>query len=205
MRRILPVLSVLCLAISGAFAQSEPPSSSDTTIIKQDDGNALMWEVPAKVTPPSRAAKQDAQRIREQAQMNQAEIMQDVQSKNTLPPMDNGMAPGAMMSPYVPFSTVPSPGFNVTGRTWTPFRVRDFSYGGTSQSFGAPMFSGVEVPTPMFGYPTGGVPVQLPVPVPGVQPWPANNTMPNRQPNLQSAPSPSLAVPRQNTLLPESD
>lgn len=210
MRKLLPLLALSVATTAGvaAFADPAPTSSTapaDTAVIKQPNGEALMWEVPAKQPSKPKPVSQEEQRKIDQAVYNEASYMQQAAQQNILPPPGDGTAPGAITPPYLPYSTVPGGPYNFSGNSWTPFNNRSYSYGGNSQSFGAPMFYGNEIPNPALaypaGYPLGGAPI-LPLARPA-NPGAAQTSTP--PPAIPSTQPQGLAVPRKTILLPDND
>jgi hypothetical protein len=208
MPKILFALCALAIAAPAALADPVPVEPTDKPVIKQESGDTLMWEVPEKNTKPKAVSPEEQQKI-DQAVYNQASYMQQAAQQNILPPPSDGTAPGAITPPFLPYSTVPGGPYNVSGSVMTPFNNRNYSYGGTSQSFGAPMFYGNEIPNPALaypaGYPLGGAPV-LPLmpqqrPAAGIPGTSATPVVP-----LPAQPSPQgLAVPRSNVMFPDND
>jgi hypothetical protein len=163
MRRALILFAVMLI--------TPQPSGAQQTI-KAEDGTTLMEEVlPAAPKHPAKDA--DTQSKVQQAYRNESEYLKRAQAEKLVPLSVDGTAggaapnaPGAIVVPaYIPFSTV-NPPYSVSGETVTPFNIRDYSYGGTTQSFGAPMFVGGEMPNPYTQYqPLGGAPRVLGAPM----------------------------------------
>lgn len=120
--------------------------AQEQTVIKGTNGEPMMWEVELAKPKETKEQKLDLQNKIEQAKQNEAEYLQQQKMQNVLPAQVG--TPG-----FIPYSTV-GPAYEISGTEWTPFRIRDYSYGGSSQSFGAPMFYGYEIPSPVFNYPT---------------------------------------------------
>lgn len=208
MLKILPFVCAFAIC-TPALADPIPASPSDKPVIKQPDGNVLMWEVPATPAKPKAPSPEEQEKI-DQAVYNEASYMQQAAQQNALPPLNDATTLGAVTPPFLPYSTVPGGSYDVSGSVTTPFVNRQYSYGGTSQSFGAPMFYGNEIPNPALafptGYPVGGAPLLPLIPQrPAPPDFPGGGSGTVVSPNGTTPSAGGLAVPRPNVLVPDGD
>jgi hypothetical protein len=212
MTKVILLALLLAISASAALAEPVPIEPTDKPVIKQLDGDPLLWEVPSTEKKPKEVSPEEQRKIN-QALYNQGAYMQQAAQQNILPPPSDGTAPGAITPPFLPYSTVPGGPYNVSGTEITPFNNRSYSYGGTSQSFGAPMFYGNEIPNPALAYPINGFPQGTmplinggPIRFGGTPNMPATTGGAAAPSPTPTTPAPTsgqpLAVPRTNTLLP---